>query len=103
MSQISQNNATVSSLPIIGILGAGQLSTMMTEAYQELGGQTYVFDENPNSPASRVANKFVVGKATELDDLVAFFRQVDIVTLENEFIDSALLIKAAELLSLIHI
>lgn len=96
MSQTIQKNETVSSLPVVGILGAGQLSTMMTEAYQQLGGQTFVFDENPNAPASRVANKFVIGKASSLDDLVDFFQQVDIVTLENEFIESSLLIDAAK-------
>jgi len=73
-----------------------QLSTMMTEAYQALGGQVFVFDENAGSPAKRVADKFVLGKTTNLDDLVAFFKQVDVVTLENEFIDSRLLIDAAE-------
>jgi len=96
MSQTDLKNKPTSSLPIIGILGAGQLSTMMTQAYQTLGGQTYVFDDNPNSPASRVANEFVEGSTANLDDLVAFFHKVDIVTLENEFIDSALLIEAAE-------
>ena len=93
MSQQIINNQE---LPLVGILGSGQLSTMMTEAYQKLGGKVYVFDENAASPASRVADKFVVGSPESLDDLLAFFKQVDVVTLENEFIDSQLLIDAAE-------
>ena len=95
MSQTSLKNDTPS-LPTVGILGAGQLSTMMTEAYQALGGKVFVFDENPDAPAKRVANTFVVGSTSNLSDLVAFFKQVDVVTLENEFIDSQLLIDAAE-------
>ena len=93
MSEVTSNNKT---LPVVGILGAGQLSTMMTEAYQQLGGRVFVFDENPEAPARRVADEFVVGKTDNLDELVAFFKRVDVVTLENEFIDSQLLIDAAQ-------
>jgi len=93
MSQVKSNNQ---SLPLVGILGAGQLSTMMTEAYQKLGGKVFVFDENADAPASRVADEFVVGSTSSVDDLIAFFKRVDVVTLENEFIDSKLLIAAAE-------
>jgi len=46
--------------------------------------------------ARRVADEFVVGKTDNLDELVAFFKRVDVVTLENEFIDSQLLIDAAQ-------
>lgn len=93
MSQVISNNQA---LPVVGILGAGQLSTMMTEAYQQLGGRVFVFDENPEAPARRVADDFVVGKTDNLDQLIAFFERVDVVTLENEFIDSQLLIDAAQ-------
>ena len=96
MSQKSLKKQPISPLPVVGILGAGQLSTMMTEAYQALGGQVCVFDESSESPAMRVADKSVLGKTTELSDLVSFFKQVDIVTLENEFIDSRLLIDAVQ-------
>ena len=96
MSQITPDNQSSNSLPVVGILGGGQLSTMMTEAYHKLGGQVFVFDENPEAPARRVANQFVVGSPNSLNDLIAFFKQVDVVTLENEFIDSQLLIDAAE-------
>jgi len=93
---MSQTNKENQALPVVGILGAGQLSTMMTEAYQTLGGRVYVFDENLSAPASRVADKFVVGSTSNLEELTAFFKLVDVVTLENEFIDSHLLIQAAK-------
>ncbi len=93
---MSQSTSSNQSLPLVGILGAGQLSTMMTEAYQKLGGRVFVFDENPDAPAKRVADEFVVGSTENLDDLTAFFKRVDVVTLENEFIDSQLLIDAAK-------
>ena len=84
------------SLPIIGILGDGQLAMMMTEAYQQLGGQVAVLGASEDSPSYCVANRFVIGDSNNIEDLKSFFTSVDVVTLENEFIDSKLLIDMAE-------
>ena len=81
-------------LPNIGILGGGQLATMMTEAYHDLGGTVAIFCDGPDSPAITVADKYTVGDANKIEQLVPFFESVDLVTLENEFIDSQLLIDA---------
>jgi len=83
------------SLPLIGILGDGQLAMMMTQAYQSMGGKTVVFAKRPGGPASNVADELIIGSSKCIEDLVAFFKQADIVTLENEFIDSQLLIDAS--------
>jgi len=99
MSTLNSKHPKNKELPIIGILGDGQLSMMMTQAYQSLGGQTAVFAHGPDGPASTVADKLVIGDSNQLDDLVEFFNQVDIVTLENEFISSELLIEATTLSS----
>ncbi len=82
-------------LPVIGILGDGQLSKMSIEAYQRLGGHAFAFGSSTQSPAGLVADRFIVGSDKSLQDLTAFFQLVDVVTLENEFIDSNLLIQAA--------
>ena len=95
MSDIS-NETQLTELPIIGILGDGQLSMMMVEAYQQLGGRVYVLGETADGPASYVADKLVVGNPGNLQDLSDFYAQVDIVTLENEFYDSGLLNQAAK-------
>jgi 5-(carboxyamino)imidazole ribonucleotide synthase len=92
-----QSSTENKSLPLIGILGDGQLSKMMIEAYHKLGGQAYTFGQSENSPASTVSDKVFIGNFNDLECLVEFFKAVDIVTLENEFIDSELLIKACEL------
>ena len=84
----------LNSLPTIGILGDGQLSMMMTQAYQALGGKTVVFAESENGPASKIADQLIVGSSDRIEDLVNFFNKIDIVTLENEFIDSQMLIDA---------
>ena len=78
-------------LPLIGILGDGQLSMMMAQAYQEIGGKVFVFGVSQDSPAGQVADRFFVGDSSNADDLLNFFNEVDVVTLENEFLDSQLL------------
>ncbi|MFT6409047.1 MAG: 5-(carboxyamino)imidazole ribonucleotide synthase, partial [Arenicella sp.] len=89
------NSLPPTELPLIGILGDGQLAMMMTQAYQAMGGKTAVFAEHPDGPASQVADQLIVGDSHRIEDLVKFFNTVDIVTLENEFIDSKLLIDAS--------
>lgn len=78
-------------LPIIGILGDGQLSMMMVQAYQALGGRAFVFGGSDDGPASQVADQVFVGKPESVADFQGFFNAVDIVTLENEFLDSQIL------------
>ncbi|MBX2849553.1 MAG: ATP-grasp domain-containing protein [Acidiferrobacterales bacterium] len=85
-----------STLPTIGILGDGQLAMMMAEAYQKLGGKVAVLGSSKDAPAYRTANRFVIGDTKSFECLTDFFASVDVVTLENEFIDSGLLIEVAE-------
>ena len=95
MSIPESNNLKPESLPLIGILGDGQLAMMMTQAYQSMGGKTIVFAEQAGGPASKVADQLFIGNSNRIEDLSEFFKQADIVTLENEFIDSQLLIDAS--------
>ena len=82
-------------LPVVGILGDGQLAMMMAEAYQQLGGQTFVFASSENNPACGIADQVFLGDANDEQALAAFFNAVDVVTLENEFNDSTLLSRAS--------
>lgn len=75
----------------IGILGGGQLAQMMTQAAISLGLQTVIFEREADSPASRLTAHQLVGSWNDLDQLAAFADLADIVTLENEFVDSQLL------------
>jgi 5-(carboxyamino)imidazole ribonucleotide synthase len=82
-------------LPVVGILGSGQLAAMMCEAYQKLGGHAYVYGETKNSPAGSVANRFFEGQPDDHAALRDFLDQVDVATLENEFYPSDDLIHLA--------
>jgi len=88
--------SSTSSLPTIGILGDGQLSMMMAQAYRKLGGKTFIYGASDSGPGSIAADKVFVGGSDDIESLSAFFNAVDIVTLENEFYDSKLLSHVSE-------
>lgn len=69
---------------------------MMTEAYQSLGGKVFVFAESDEAPAKLSADHFFIGNLNNAQDILDFFNKVDLVTLENEFFDSQLLINTSK-------
>jgi 5-(carboxyamino)imidazole ribonucleotide synthase len=75
----------------LGILGGGQLAQMMIQAAISLGVEIAIFEQTPDSPASRLTKHDVVGKWADLDKLKQFVDLCDVVTLENEFVDAELL------------
>ena len=89
-------NSNSTSLPVVGILGGGQLSDMMMQAYQELGGRVSIYATAAEEPALALADTSMLGGLNDRPQLLAFFKSVDVVTLENEFFDADLLISVAE-------
>jgi 5-(carboxyamino)imidazole ribonucleotide synthase len=83
-------------MPIVGILGDGQLAMMMVQAYQGLGGKVFVMGSSDNGPASHVADKVFVGDLNNQQSIGRFFEAVDVVTLENEFNDGRALSDLAQ-------
>lgn len=69
----------------IGILGAGQLAMMLAQAARNLNIKTLCFTDQDHTPASHHSDIFL-GSLDNPTDLRDFAKQVDIVTLENEFI-----------------
>jgi 5-(carboxyamino)imidazole ribonucleotide synthase len=60
---------------------------MIIEETSKFGFEFVIYSEIRNSPAGKICNKEIVGKFTDIDKLIAFCKECDIVTLENEFID----------------
>jgi len=83
-------------MPVVGILGDGQLAMMMAEAYQRLGGMVFIFGASDDGPASYFADKMFLGDSSKAENLLEFFEAVDLVTLENEFNDSRVLSAVAK-------
>lgn len=75
----------------LGIIGGGQLAKLTALAALKLGCEVAVLERNPFSPGARLAPQSRVGDWDEPATLAAFAAQVDVVTLENEFVDAGAL------------
>jgi len=75
--------------PRLGIVGGGQLAKMTALAGLQLGCDVVVLERNPHSPAANLASHSIVGDWDDPADLIQLAAQVNVVTLENEFVDAA--------------
>jgi 5-(carboxyamino)imidazole ribonucleotide synthase len=73
----------------LGIVGGGQLAKMTALAGLQLGCDVVVLERNNHSPAANLASHSIVGDWDNLEALLQLAAQVDVVTLENEFVDAA--------------
>ncbi|HAV61940.1 MAG TPA: 5-(carboxyamino)imidazole ribonucleotide synthase [Verrucomicrobiales bacterium] len=74
--------------PRIGIVGGGQLARMTALAAFELGCDVVVLERAEQVPAANLAVHTLIGDWDNPAALVELAKQVDIVTLENEFVDA---------------
>ncbi len=75
----------------LGIFGGGQLAQMLTQAAISLGVETVIFERSADSPAGRLTRHEIVGAWDDANNLAEFAAHCDLVTLENEFVDAAIL------------
>lgn len=75
--------------PRLGIVGGGQLAKMTALAGLQLGCDVVVLERNNYSPAANLASHSLVGDWDVPEALVKLASQVDVVTLENEFVEAA--------------
>lgn len=75
------------SFPRVGIIGGGQLALMLGRAAGQLGVRSVVLDADPQCPALAAVNRVVEGTWRDSAALHAFASEVDVITLENEFVD----------------
>ena len=75
--------------PRIGVLGAGQLALMLAEAGQQLGVDV-ICAGSPGDCAAKIA-PLVEVDLNSAAEVAAFAQQIDLVTLESENIDAAVL------------
>lgn len=81
----------------IGFLGAGQLARMSSLQAFRFGIQVAVFsDRTENEPVQFMTPFSTSGSFESVDDMVAFAKKCDVVTLENEFISSDILKEVQE-------
>ncbi|MDT4942833.1 MAG: 5-(carboxyamino)imidazole ribonucleotide synthase [Pseudonocardiales bacterium] len=76
-------------LPVVGMVGAGQLARMTQQAAIALGQSVRLLAESADDGAALVASDVVVGDYRSLDDLRTFARGCDVVTFDHEHVPNA--------------
>ena len=72
------------SKPILGIIGGGQLGSMLANAAKKINIKTVVFCDDPDAPAQNFSDEFIYGKYDNQNSIDQFISSVDIVTFEFE-------------------
>jgi 5-(carboxyamino)imidazole ribonucleotide synthase len=78
-------------LPVVGMVGAGQLARMTHQAAIPLGQSLRLLAASPDDGAALVAADVVVGDHRSLDDLRAFAVGCDAVTFDHEHVPNELI------------
>jgi 5-(carboxyamino)imidazole ribonucleotide synthase len=73
-------------LPVVGMVGAGQLARMTHQAAIALGQSLRILADSPNDGAALVAADVVVGDYRSLADLRAFAAGCDVLTWDHEHV-----------------
>ena len=70
--------------PTLGIIGGGQLGSMLSIAANKLGIKTVIFCDDINAPAQNFADEFIHGEYINQNKINEFVKKVDIITYEFE-------------------
>ena len=74
--------------PRIGIIGGGQLAKMTAISAMKYGCEIVILERSKKSPSENLAAEMIYGDWDDPDNLLELANKVDVVTLENEFVDA---------------
>ncbi|MDX1911175.1 MAG: 5-(carboxyamino)imidazole ribonucleotide synthase [Saprospiraceae bacterium] len=72
----------------IGVLGGGQLGKMLALAAANWDFKIYSLDPTPEAPASAISTGFTCGDFKNYDEVMAFGRDKDLLTIEIEHVNT---------------
>jgi 5-(carboxyamino)imidazole ribonucleotide synthase len=72
------------SKPTLGIIGGGQLGSMLAVAANKLGIKTIIFCDDIDAPAQKFSNEFIHGQYNDQNKINEFIAKVDVITYEFE-------------------
>ena len=82
------SNKHIASGHRIGIVGGGQLAKMTALPAMELGCEIVILEKTENTPSSSLAADILFGDWDDPVNLLKLADKVDLVSLENEFVDA---------------
>ena len=68
----------------VGILGGGQLGSMMCQAAKRINIKTVVISDDPNGPAKNFCDHFIYSAYDNLENIKKFIELIDVATYEFE-------------------
>jgi len=71
-------------LPVLGIIGGGQLGSMLCEAAKKINIKTVVFSNDKDGPAQNFCNEFICSAYDDLKNIKKFIDLIDVATYEFE-------------------
>ena len=80
----------------LGILGGGQLGKMLINEANKLNINCKVMDPNKEAPCSNLVENFIVGDLLNYDDVYNFGKNVEVITIEIENVNTDALKKLEE-------
>ena len=69
---------------ILGILGGGQLGSMLSVAAKKLNIKTVIYSDDQDSPAQNFCDEFIFGEYKDTNQILNFIKKVTVVTYEFE-------------------
>ena len=68
----------------LGIIGGGQLGSLLSVAAKKLNIKTTIFCDDPEAPAQNFCDNFIFGKYDDKQKIQEFIQKVDLITYEFE-------------------
>jgi 5-(carboxyamino)imidazole ribonucleotide synthase len=68
----------------LGIIGGGQLGSMLSSAAKKLNIKTIIFCDDTNAPAQHFCDEFIVSRYNDKNKIQEFVSKVDVITYEFE-------------------
>ena len=68
----------------LGIIGGGQLGSMLSEAAKKLNIKTTIYSDDINAPAQNFCDDFIFGEYNDKTKILMFANKVDVITFEFE-------------------
>ena len=70
--------------PVLGIIGGGQLGSMLSTAAKKINIETVIISDDKDAPAKKFCDKFIFSKFDNDKKINEFAQKVDLVTFEFE-------------------
>ena len=68
----------------LGIIGGGQLGSLLSVAAKKLNINTTIYSDDPDAPAQNFCNDFIFGNYDDKEKIHEFINKVDLITYEFE-------------------